>query len=110
MLNLLMGAFMKVYFGARAMSRGRELKLLKSLRSLLDETCQIEAFTSHFVHFVAIRHEPDETDEGKLRQLLDYGHASEKEVMSADRDFFLVVPRIGTISPWSSKATDIARN
>ena len=25
-------------------------------------------------------------------------------------DLFLVVPRLGTISPWSSKATDIARN
>ena len=32
------------------------------------------------------------------------------DVLGLDRHQFLVAPRIGTISPWSSKATDIALN
>ena len=44
-----------------------------------------------------------------MRALLDYGDAldvsNETPALSA-----LVVPRLGTISPWASKATDIAKN
>ena len=43
-----------------------------------------------------------------LQRLLEYGEAS---AHAADEgSLLLVVPRVGTISPWSSKATDIARH
>ena len=42
-----------------------------------------------------------------LERLLDYGSPPPPP---ASGTLFLVVPRLGTISPWSSKATDIARN
>ena len=43
-----------------------------------------------------------------LRRLLEYGEAP----LAGDPagELFLVVPRLGTISPWASKATDIARH
>ncbi len=41
-----------------------------------------------------------------LERLLRYGEPP----ADAKGDHFLVAPRLGTISPWSSKATDIARN
>ena len=43
-----------------------------------------------------------------LERLLRYG--TPPAGRAAGRRLFLVVPRLGTISPWSSKATDIARN
>src|SRR5690606_34876870 len=44
-----------------------------------------------------------------LQQLLTYGPKVEGDV-SHEGELFLVVPRLGTISPWASKATDIAKN
>src|SRR3970282_1438891 len=41
-------------------------------------------------------------------RVLDYGAPLQGGHSRAT--LFLVVPRLGTISPWSSKATDIARN
>ncbi len=43
-----------------------------------------------------------------MEGLLDYGHA----VPALDRIDLacVVVPRLGTVSPWASKATDIAHN
>ncbi len=43
-----------------------------------------------------------------LRQLLAYGDPPPAEAPAPDHELY-VVPRLGTISPWSSKATDIAR-
>src|SRR6185503_14292782 len=42
-----------------------------------------------------------------LEALLDDGTAMLEGAKGA---VFIVVPRLGTLSPWSSKATDIARN
>ncbi|MCW9018180.1 MAG: phosphoribosylformylglycinamidine synthase, partial [Kangiellaceae bacterium] len=43
-----------------------------------------------------------------LKKLLTYG--SKKEIKETKGSFALVTPRQGTISPWSSKSTDIAHN
>ena len=45
--------------------------------------------------------------QGRLKQLLSYGSPFSG---SSDGSLCLVVPRPGTISPWSSKATDIVHN
>ncbi len=47
------------------------------------------------------------SERARLDALLDYGDAADA---AANGAAFLVVPRLGTISPWASKATDIAHN
>ena len=49
----------------------------------------------------------DDGEVARLTALLDYG---EPTAQGAEGPSFLVVPRLGTISPWASKATDIAHN
>ena len=56
-------------------------------------------------HFVQLKAALDDTARQQLAALLE-----ERPATSAAGELFLVTPRIGTISPWSSKATDIARN
>src|SRR5881394_1199857 len=60
---------------------------------------------AEYWHFVEAERtlEPRETE--VLERLLQYGEAAP----AGDGRMLLSVPRLGTISPWSSKATDIAR-
>ncbi|MCL5424097.1 MAG: phosphoribosylformylglycinamidine synthase, partial [Gammaproteobacteria bacterium] len=89
----------------------RHARLLAVLRERVPE---VEALSAHYVHFVDVHandhHEQlDDASHERLAQLLDYGTHTSMEVLDhAQR--FLVVPRLGTQSPWSSKATDIAHN
>ena len=66
-----------------------------------------------FVHFLDIEGELSPASEQVLTALLRYGPrfgADEAQAVGVPgpTDLLLVVPRPGTISPWSSKATDIA--
>jgi len=60
-----------------------------------------------FWHFVETTQALAASESAVLAQLLTYGEALQPA--PAAGELILVVPRIGTISPWSSKATDIAR-
>ena len=92
--------------GAPALSAFRHTRLLTVLRERVPE---VEALSAHYVHFIDHREELSDASGERLTQLLDYGTASQVEApVNAKR--FLVVPRLGTQSPWSSKATDIAHN
>ena len=62
---------------------------------------------ARFWHFVECRSPLDEAAQAVLQQLLTYGEPA-RTAQSAD--ILLVTPRIGTVSPWSSKATDIAHS
>ena len=48
-----------------------------------------------------------EDEAQRLAALLDYGDPADEKAGNLQ---FLVVPRLGTISPWASKATDIVHN
>jgi len=63
--------------------------------------------SARFLHFVEIGGPLAEGEAEKLNRLLTYGPPAAAE---ADGRTVVVAPRIGTISPWSSKATDIARH
>jgi phosphoribosylformylglycinamidine synthase len=63
--------------------------------------------TTEFWHFVETESPLDAEQAATLDALLTYGPAREKE---AKGELFLVVPRFGTLSPWASKATDIAHS
>jgi phosphoribosylformylglycinamidine synthase len=62
---------------------------------------------AEFWHFVETAHALDARERAVLEQLLVYGEPVRPQPPQGE--LYLVVPRIGTISPWSSKATDIAR-
>ncbi len=92
--------------GAPALSAFRHAKLLAALRDAVADVASLQA---DYVHFVDHDGELAGDDLAVLERLLDYGGRQEAPVRP-EGQLFLVVPRIGTQSPWSSKATDIARN
>jgi phosphoribosylformylglycinamidine synthase len=61
----------------------------------------------HFEHFVHLERPLDGHQQRVLAALLDYGGGAAPRANGRQRLY--VVPRLGTISPWASKATDIAR-
>jgi phosphoribosylformylglycinamidine synthase len=100
--------------GSPALSRFRLQKLLHGLqRHPALKSVSVSGLSSRYVHFVAIHADAPDSDlsteqQYVLRQLLTYGPATEHA--EDEGELFLVVPRPGTISPWASKATDIAHN
>ncbi len=96
---------MLVLRGAPALSHFRLQKLSTRLTDRLAKPCHVE---SVFTHFVDVDGELSEDEHKVLALLLDDGPSSSLDV--AGGRLFLVVPRPGTRSPWSSKATDIAHN
>ncbi|GAB2877818.1 phosphoribosylformylglycinamidine synthase [Microbulbifer echini] len=95
---------MLVLRGAPALSKFRHKKLLNQLRALQPT---IDDLYAEFVHF-ADSDALDNKEMALLERLLQYGPTEEKHAPKGE--LILVVPRPGTISPWSSKATDIAHN
>ena len=89
--------------GAPALSGFRLDKLLARLR-LLEPV--IGAIGARFVHFVALGRTLTEPERERLERLLSYGPRDSG--VPGGGEALWVVPREGTISPWSSKATDIA--
>ncbi len=98
---------MLIFKGGDALSAFRSRSLLHRLQAV---SPKVEGFTAQFVHFVDARHELNEDEVKKLKALLDYASVtSQVDRSQTDEGFlFLVIPRVGTISPWSSKATNIA--
>ncbi|MDX1734804.1 MAG: phosphoribosylformylglycinamidine synthase [Halioglobus sp.] len=94
--------------GSPALSAFRVAKLAQKLSAIHPDLLLLH---TEYLHFAAL-HQPLEEDQRRvLERLLSYGPASAAAGDSnPDGELFLVVPRPGTISPWSSKATDIAHN
>ncbi|HWA39854.1 MAG TPA: phosphoribosylformylglycinamidine synthase, partial [Burkholderiales bacterium] len=83
-----------------------EFRLAKLLAALQKADPGVRGVAAEYRHFVECERELDAAGRTLLGRLLDYGKPGPEPKGEA----FLVVPRLGTISPWSSKATDIARN
>ncbi len=92
--------------GAPALSDFRIAKLLNRLRA---REPAITGLGSRFVHFIDVRRALTGEEMDVLRQLLTYGPRMQPAPDAESGELVLVVPRAGTISSWSSKATDIAR-
>jgi phosphoribosylformylglycinamidine synthase len=67
------------------------------------------AVTGRFTHFVDTSAALSEQEATRLSALLTYGEAYAGNNESAG-SLFVVIPRFGTISPWASKATEIAQH
>ncbi|WP_129642910.1 phosphoribosylformylglycinamidine synthase [Peristeroidobacter agariperforans] len=92
--------------GAPALSDFRSARLLAALRSRVPS---VESLTTRFTHFVQVRRELSAEERRVLEALLTYGSTQPSSAPGASDQLIVVIPRPGTISPWSSKATDIAQ-
>ena len=95
---------MLIIRGGPALSKFRAQKVESLLRSSVSGVGKV---ATQLIHFIDTERELSSDELLVLEQLLEYGpaHSVEEAVES-----WVVVPRLGTISPWSSKATDIANN
>jgi len=101
---------MLVLNGSAALSDFRNRKLLAALQQAVPAVTEVVA---RWIHFVDCDGELPPVEHERLIALLDYGvagHASNVLEGEAAGLLRVVVPRPGTISPWSSKATDILHN
>ena len=96
---------MLILRGAPALSAFRHGKLLAQLTEKVPAVSGLYAEFAHFAEVTGVLTGEEET---VLARLLKYGPSV--PVQEPTGRLFLVVPRFGTISPWSSKATDIANN
>nr|WP_225224161.1 phosphoribosylformylglycinamidine synthase [Limnohabitans radicicola] len=90
--------------GASALSDFRIAQLLPRLAEI---SPQIQGIAARYVHLVATTSPLQDTQKQTLSALLTYG---EPYAGPTDGPVIVVSPRIGTVSPWASKATDIAHN
>lgn len=90
--------------GAPALSAFRIAKLLTRLQELEPRITGLE---SRFIHFADLERSLAASEHEVLERLLTYGPRVDSAAEQSG-EILLVVPREGTISPWSSKATDIA--
>ncbi|MDB5875209.1 MAG: phosphoribosylformylglycinamidine synthase [Ramlibacter sp.] len=90
--------------GGNALSEFRVQQLLPRLQAIHDKVTGISA---RFVHLVATDHAPTGAERERLAALLTYGDPFQG---AGPGPLIVVTPRFGTVSPWASKATDIAHN
>src|SRR5262245_13144240 len=91
--------------GSSALSAFRLDKLLQSAASFLPSISTLQA---EFWHFVQLDRPLDADEGARLQRILTYGPAI--AAGEPGGELLLVVPRFGTIAPWSSKATDVAHH
>lgn len=92
--------------GTPSLSAFRREKLLQKLQQTVPSITDIYAEYHHFVQ-LADAVELDASELNLLETLLVYGPKRTPESHSGKQ--YVVLPRFGTISPWSSKASDIAK-
>ncbi|MGJ7496472.1 phosphoribosylformylglycinamidine synthase [Variovorax sp. RT4R15] len=90
--------------GGDALSDFRARQLLPRLQAV---DARIDGVSARFVHLVATDTAPDAARQAELQALLSYGEPFTAPHAGAS---LVVAPRLGTVSPWASKATDIAHN
>ncbi len=93
-----------IWPGGAALSGFRLEKLLRDCQARVPAVTGVAA---RFLHVVELSELLTARTEQTLQGLLDDGSAAGSELPDAH---LLVLPRTGTVSPWSSKATDIARS
>lgn len=84
---------------------------LNKLRTALDNACSgVTVTDTRHIYFVELSSRLSANDEARLRRLLNLNGSSGEPKGAEQTQRLLVIPRLGTISPWSSKATDIAKH
>ncbi|MFZ9551799.1 MAG: phosphoribosylformylglycinamidine synthase, partial [Hylemonella sp.] len=90
--------------GGSALSHFRAQQLLPRLQAI---SKNIHAIAARYVHLAAFDQQPSTELQQKMAKLLDYGEPYSGPSVGV---LLVVAPRLGTVSPWASKASDIAHN
>jgi len=106
-LNPQASTFISTIEGGSALSPFRIKQLLPKLQAVSDKISHVSA---RFVHLAAMQSAPIDTLSSKLASLLTYGEPAEQLIETSNRVQIIIAPRLGTVSPWASKASDIAHN
>ncbi|MGL4767829.1 MAG: phosphoribosylformylglycinamidine synthase [Formosimonas sp.] len=93
-----------ILHGSRALSDFRVSRLIAQFQP---QFAHVTGVQSRYVHYVWSHKALSEDELSTLQSLLTYGEVTVNDFGVAD---LTVIPRLGTISPWASKATDIAHN
>ncbi|MDQ7744503.1 phosphoribosylformylglycinamidine synthase [Hydrogenophaga pseudoflava] len=101
---------LRFFDGGNAVSDFKVQQLLPRLQGISDK---INGLSARFVHLASFDAAPDAATVDRLGQLLTYGEPASEAFVAAEQagaPALYVLPRLGTVSPWASKATDIAHN
>ncbi|MBL8388684.1 MAG: phosphoribosylformylglycinamidine synthase [Hydrogenophaga sp.] len=101
---------LRFFDGGNAVSDFKVQQLLPRLQGISDK---ITGLSARFVHLASFDAAPDAATVERLGQLLTYGEPATAAFAAAEKagaPALYVLPRLGTVSPWASKATDIAHN
>lgn len=93
--------------GGSALSTFRLEKLTSTIQA---EFSQVSHIYAEYWHFCELSRDLQQHEMAILKQLLTYGPAQQLMNPIGELLLLLVLPRPGTISPWSTKATDISRH
>jgi phosphoribosylformylglycinamidine synthase len=93
--------------GSNALSVFRSQRLLSQLQAAAPAIVSVQA---RFYHFIDTTAALSTDDTAQLTAMLTYGEPAASGSAEGATEEFFVIPRLGTISPWASKATDIAHN
>ena len=96
---------MLILRGAPALS---EFRIQKFIDQCAKAALPVSSIYAEFVHFADLTAALSEEQQNVLGKLLTYGPTITSHQPTGT--LLVVTPRPGTISPWSSKATDIAHN
>ncbi len=93
--------------GSAVLSPFRREQLLKRFSAL---GLPVADISGQYEHYVWLDSSLDDSGRNQLERLLDYGTPLDAKAESRNGLVLRVFPRFGTVSPWASKATDIAHN
>ena len=93
--------------GGNALSAFRAAALVRRLQAVAPG---VDGVSARFVHWVASDAALDADSTETVRRLLSYGPAAGPVASGPHTTVVVVAPRLGTLSPWASKATDIAHS
>src|SRR5688572_10721292 len=101
--NVRIPSTMLILRGSPALS---EFRLQKLLHDIISAGLPVRALGAEFIHVAELSEELSAAQREVLEKLLSYG--PKRAATHVDGLLQVVAPRPGTLSPWSSKATDIA--
>ncbi|OIN83073.1 phosphoribosylformylglycinamidine synthase [Francisella sp. TX07-6608] len=95
----------KIFEGLSALSPFKREKILAAAKKISNK---VESVSAQYIHVTELESELNSEQERIVKSLLNYNR--EYGVAQPMGHTFIIAPRVGTISPWSSKATDIIKN
>ena len=96
---------MDILRGSSALS---DYKIDKLIASLQQAGVEVAHISTSYMHLIDVAEPLDAASHEVLAKILAYGPETQQDEDKGE--LFFVVPRVGTISPWATKATNIAHN